>query len=151
MGVNFSPFEIGRRALHAAQLGLTVTGQNIANVNTPGYTRQAVQLSADPSLGVGRALIGTGVTIDGVRSFRDQFIDARLQTETAIAGRLTAQRDALAPVEAAFSETGQGGGLRDALNNFFGAFRDLEAHPSSVPVRTAVVQQAGELVSAFHA
>ena len=151
MGVNFSPFEIGRRALRASQLGLTVTGQNIANVNTPGYTRQAVQLSPDPSLGVTGALIGTGVTIDGVRSFRDQFIDARLQTETAIAGRLTAQRDALAPVEAAFSETGQGGGLRDALNNFFGAFRDLEAHPSSVPVRTAVVQQAGELASAFHA
>ena len=45
MGVYFSPVEIGRRALRASQLGITVTGQNIANVNTPGYTRQTVSLS----------------------------------------------------------------------------------------------------------
>src|SRR5262245_1079807 len=99
MGVNFSPFEIGRRALQAAQLGLTVTGQNIANVNTPGYSRQSVMLAAAASDGSNLRLVGTGVTIEGVRQFRDQFVETRLQTEIGIAGRLTAQRDALAPVD----------------------------------------------------
>lgn len=148
MGVNFSHFEIGRRALRAHQLGVTVAGQNIANVNTPGYSRQAVQLSATPPGGSNLRLTGAGVTIDGVRSFRDRFIESRLQSETAIAGRLTARRDALAPVEAAFDET-RGGGVSSALQRFFGAFGDLEAHPNSVPARSVVVEQGVSLAAAF--
>ena len=91
MGVNFSPMEVGRRALQAAQLGITVTGQNIANVNTPGYSRQSVMLSATAADGANLGLVGSGVTIQGVQQFRDRFVDTRLQTETAISGRLTAQ------------------------------------------------------------
>ena len=139
MGVNFSAFEIGRRALQASQLGINVAGQNIANVNTPGYTRQSVQLSATPGDGTTPRVSGTGVTIDGVRSFRDRFIESRLQTETAISGRLTARRDALAPVDAAFSETEGGGGISSAMSSFFGAFRDLEANPTSLSLRSIAV------------
>ncbi|HYJ48218.1 MAG TPA: flagellar hook-associated protein FlgK, partial [Pyrinomonadaceae bacterium] len=148
MGVNFSPLEIGRRALQASQLGINIAGQNIANVNTPGYTRQSVQLSASPNDGSSLRLSGTGVTIDGVRSFRDRFIDSRLQTETAISGRLTARRDALAPVDAAFSET-DGGGISSAMSSFFGAFRDLEASPTSLSLRSVAVDKGTELASAF--
>ena len=146
MSVNFSPFEIGRRALRANQLGLTVTGQNIANVNTPGYTRRSVQLAALPPDGSG--FVGAGVTIEGVRSYRDRFIEQRIQAETAITGRLTAQRDALSPVEAAFNE-GSGGGIQSAMQKFFGAFRDLEANPNSAPLRSIVVQQGSALANAF--
>jgi flagellar hook-associated protein 1 FlgK len=149
MGVNFSAFEIGRRALRASQLGLTVAGQNIANVNTPGYTRQRVQLSASPPDGSNLRLTGTGVTIDGVRALRDEFIEARLQTETGISGRLQAKRDALAPVEAAFNDAGSGGGLHSAMVGFFGAFRDLESHPTSVPLRAVAVAKAETLAGAF--
>jgi flagellar hook-associated protein 1 FlgK len=150
VGVNFSTFEIGRRALRASQLGLAVTGQNIANVNTPGYTRQSVQLSATPPDGSNLSLTGTGVTIDGVRSARDRLLESRLQTETAVASRLTAERDALAPVDAAFNETEGGGGIHAAMTRFFGAFRDLEAHPGSVPLRAAVVEKGSALAAAFH-
>jgi flagellar hook-associated protein 1 FlgK len=97
----------------------------------------------------GRGLnIGTGVTIDGIKGHRDQFIAARLQTETAINGRLTAERDALAPVEVAFNPADRGG-INAALNGFFGAFRDLEANPTSAAVRTAVVETGNTLASAF--
>jgi flagellar hook-associated protein 1 FlgK len=150
MGVNFSPFEIGRRALRATQFGLTLTGQNIANVNTPGYTRQSAQLAAAPPDGASRALVGTGVTIEGARSARDRFIETRLQTETAISGRLTAQRDALAPVDTVLNESGTNGGISNALTNFFGAFRELEAHPTSVPLRAVVTESGTALASAFH-
>lgn len=150
MGVNFSPFEIGRRALHAAQMGLTVTGQNIANVNTPGYSRQSVLLAASPSDGANLRLVGTGVSIAGVRQFRDSFIDSRVQTETAISGRLTAQRYALSPVDAAFNET-DGGGISSAMNSFFGAFQALETNPNSLPLRTAVVSKANSMTVAFSA
>jgi flagellar hook-associated protein 1 FlgK len=63
MAVNFSPLDIGLSALRASQLGLSIAGQNIANVNTPGYTRQEVELSPTPP--VAGQLAGAGVTIDG--------------------------------------------------------------------------------------
>jgi flagellar hook-associated protein 1 FlgK len=147
MGVNFSPFDIGRRALQAAQLGLTVTGQNIANVNTPNYSRQSVILSASPSDGSNLRLVGSGVTIDGVRQFRDQFVDSRLQTETAISGRLTAQRDALSPVDEALNENGNG--INAAINTFFGAFQALETNPNSLTMRTDLVSKANSLTTTF--
>ncbi|MDQ3820437.1 MAG: flagellar hook-associated protein FlgK, partial [Acidobacteriota bacterium] len=71
------------------------------------------------------------------------------QTETAITGRLTAKRDALAPVDAAFNET-TNSGISSAMNNFFGAFRDLEANPSSVPLRTIVAEKGTALAEAFN-
>jgi flagellar hook-associated protein 1 FlgK len=146
MGVNFSPFEIGRRALRASQLGLAVAGQNIANVNTKGYSRQSVMLSASPGAPTRGGMIGTGVTIDGVRQFRDQFVQSRLQTETAISGRFTAQRDALAPVDAVFNES-DGAGISASMQSFFGSFTALESNPTSPALRGDVVAKAGSFVS----
>ncbi len=148
MGINFSAFDIGQRALRASQLGITVAGQNIANVNTPGYTRQEIVLSASPPAGA-NLKIGTGVNIDDVRSLRDRFIEARLQTETGISGRLVAQRDALSPVDTLFSETGSS--VNNAITNFFGSFRTLESNPTSLSLRTAVIEDGKQLALAFNA
>lgn len=150
MGVYFSPVEIGRRALRASQLGITVTGQNIANVNTPGYTRQTVSLSPSANDSSNLRLTGSGVDINGVRSARDQFVESRLQSETATNGRLTAESNALTPVDAAFNDNGTGSGIQAALNNFFGAFRDLEASPGSASVRAVVADKGDVLSRAFH-
>lgn len=146
MGVNFSAFEIGRRALRASQLGVTITGQNIANVNTPGYTRQQVLL---PPIGTNLQPGGSGVNQDGIRAVRDLFVESRLNAETGINGRLEARRDALAPVDSVFSDANTGGGLQAALTTFFGAFRDLEANPNSVPLRTVTVAKAESLAATF--
>ncbi len=149
MGVNFSSFEIGRRALRASQYGMELTGQNIANVNTAGYSRKGIQQSAVPPASADVRLSGGGVSIDGVRSFRDRLVESRLQTETSISGRLTAQRDALAPVDSVLAAASGDGGIQSALNTFFNAFGDLEAHPESVPLRAAVVDAGNALGSTF--
>lgn len=148
MSINFSAFEIGRRALNASQLGMTIAGQNIANVNTPGYSRRRVQLAEASPLSLNGLNIGNGVTVTGIQSFRDNFIQARIQTESGIAGRLTAQRDALAPVETALQGS-ENGGLQNALSSFFGSFRDLEANPGSVPLRSLTAQRGVNLANAF--
>ncbi len=148
MSINFSAFEIGRRALNANQLGITIAGQNIANVNTPGYTRRHVQLVESTQTTINGYSVGNGVTVAGLQSFRDNFIQARIQAETGISGSLTAQRDSLAPVEAALQGT-DNGGLQNALNSFFGSFRDLEANPNSVPLRSLVAQRGSNLTNAF--
>jgi len=148
MSINFSSYEIGRRALNANQLGINVTGQNIANVNTPGYSRRRVQLTESAATNINGFSVGTGVTIAGVQTFRNNFIQARIQTETGIAGQLTARRDALAPVEAALQGS-ENGGLQNALSSFFGAFRDLEANPNSAPLRSLVAQKGANLANTF--
>lgn len=148
MSINFSAFEIGRRALNANQLGIEVTGQNIANVNTPGYSRRRVELVESAYQSIHGFPIGTGVSIAGVHSFRDMFIQSRIQTETGIAGRLTAERDALAPVETALQGSASGG-LQSSINAFFGAFRDLEANPNSLPLRALAGQRGAALANAF--
>jgi len=148
MSINFSAFEIGRRALNANQAGISITGQNIANVNTPGYSRQRVQLVESAPMHFNGYSVGNGVTIAGVQDFRDNFIESRLQTETGIAGRLNARRDALAPVEATLQGS-ENGGLQNSLNNFFAAFRDLEANPNSVALRASVAQKGAGIANAF--
>lgn len=148
MSLNFSAYEIGRRAMNASQLGINVTGQNIANVNTSGYTRQTVQTSEARPASFSKTAVGSGVTIDGVKAFRDQFIESRLQTETGIAGKLSAKRDALSAVETALQGT-ESSGLQNSLNGFFGAFRDLETNPASVPLRSVAAQKGAALASSF--
>lgn len=148
MSLNFSSFEIGRRALFANQLGINITGQNISNVNTPGYSRQRVLLGESAPMNFNGHSIGTGVTIQGVEAFRNRFIEARIQTETGIAGRLNAQLDSLSQVETALQGAG-GGGLQNALNGFFGAFRDLDANPNSVSLRAVTAQKGSALAAAF--
>lgn len=150
MSLNFSAFEIGRRALFANQLGINITGQNISNVNTPGYSRQRVLLGDSVPMNFNGYSIGTGVTIQGIEAFRNRFIESRIQTETGIAGRLNAQLDSLSQVETSLQGT-SGGGLQNALNNFFGAFRDLDANPNSVSIRAVVAQKGSALASAFQA
>lgn len=148
MSINFSLFEIGRRALNANQTAINVTGQNIANVNTPGYSRRRVQLAEASPMNIGGLNVGSGVTVAGIRSFRDNFIQSRIQAETGIAGRLTARRDALSPVESALQGS-ENGGLQNAIEGFFGSFRDLEANPGSLPLRSLTAQRGASLANAF--
>ncbi len=148
MSINFSAFEIGRRALNASQYGINVTGQNIANINTPGYSLRRVQLAESTTANIGGYRIGTGVSVVGVQSFRNNLIQARIYTETGIAGRLTAFRDSLAPVETALQGS-ENGGLQNALSSFFGAFRDLDANPNSVSLRAVVAQKGASIANSF--
>lgn len=148
MSINFSPFEIGRRALAFNQRGINVTGQNIANVNTPGYTRRNLT-SANPNAAFNRQLIGADVSLDGVRSFRDRFVESRLNREIGAAGRFAAESNALAPVEIVLQGT-ENSGISRAMTQFFGAFRDLEANPNSQPLRSIAARNGVNLANAFN-
>ncbi|NNE65152.1 MAG: flagellar hook-associated protein FlgK [Pyrinomonadaceae bacterium] len=149
MSINFNAFEIGRRALTANQLGIDITGQNIANVNTPGYSRRSLHLAEVASASGSRFSIGAGVSIQGIQAYRDSFIESRIQQEIGIAGYLSARRDALIPVETALHGSA-GADIQSAFADFFGAFRDLEANPDSVPLRATVAGRGQNLADTFH-
>ena len=146
MGGLFDSLSSASRALDAQRYGLDVTGQNIANVNTPGYTRREALFAAVP--GVERNSAGNGVEIVGLRTTRDQRLEQRLQQERPAAEREAATASVLATVETAIGKPGES--IDAEINDLFDAFGRLAADPTSAIERQQTVAQGSSLVSAFH-
>src|SRR6266550_5989995 len=75
--------QLSGNALNAASLGLQVTGNNIANANTPDYIRQRLVQSTQPGYPLGGLIVGLGVRIDGVQQIIDKFLDERMRGATS--------------------------------------------------------------------
>jgi flagellar hook-associated protein 1 FlgK len=153
----FSGLNTATTALWAQQRGLDVTGQNIANVNTPGYTRQRVELqsvggNAVPALYATSNQIGQGVDADSVIRIRDAFLEGRAQLESGATARLTVTDATLAQVEQAFREPGTTG-IQAKLTAVYTAWQDVANHPNdntTAGARTAVLQSTASLVGELH-
>lgn len=137
--------------LQAARAGMDVVGQNIANVNTEGYTRQRVQTSAAAPLGAGNLLdstfrVGSGVRIDGVQRLGDTLLERRLQATAADSGEAHILTTVFAALEAGVAEPSENG-LSAALNGFWSAWQDLAAQPTDDSIRGIVLEEAASLIA----
>ncbi|MCZ2825095.1 MULTISPECIES: flagellar hook-associated protein FlgK [unclassified Modestobacter] len=151
---SFSGLNTATTALWAQQRGLDVTGQNIANVNTPGYSRQRAELqsiggNAVPAMYAVSNQVGQGVDADKVIRIRDGFLESRAQIESASTARMTAQDATLAQIEQAFREPGETG-IQAKLTGVFTAWGDVANHPTEDGARTAVLQKTATLVAELH-
>lgn len=136
----FAPLSIGRQALLAHQRALQVTGHNIANVDTPGYTRQRATLTSVPPAG---DFIGGGSRVNAVEQIVDPFLDARrIASASTFAGATTA-RDLLDRVQTAFPV--QGANVGTALQQFFAAANALATHPQDLATRENLLAKAETL------
>ena len=137
-----STLSLAGEALKAQQLALQTAGHNLANVATPGYSRQSVDFVTAPPAFEGGVLLGQGVKVDGVQRIVDQFSEAQLLSLNANVGYANAQSQALTSVQDAFPTSG---GINDALSAFFGALSDLANNPSGTAERVSVVGKANAL------
>ncbi len=150
----FSGLNAATTSLWAQRRALDVTGQNIANVNTAGYSRQRVDMQAvggSPvpafySTGNG---IGGGVTADDVIRIRDVFLEGRGHTEHANNSRLAAEAAALEQVETAFREPGEYG-LQSLLSDMWDGWGDVHNSPDTDAARGQIIQQMDTLVGGLH-
>src|SRR5436853_420377 len=92
-------------SLEANQAALAVTSNNIANANTPGFTRERVVVQATPTI-TDSISIGTGVAVVGTESMRDQLIDRRLWNETSGKSDSDLTHQSLSDIETLFNESG---------------------------------------------
>jgi flagellar hook-associated protein 1 FlgK len=150
----FSGLNTATTALWAQQRGLDVTGQNIANVNTAGYSRQRAQLQSVggnvvPATYAVSKQIGQGVDADTVIRIRDAFLEVRAQTESSTTASMTVTDDTLAQIEQAFREPGDTG-IQAKLTAVFTAWADVANHPTEDGARTAVLQKTATLVAELH-
>lgn len=140
--------ESARRALMTQRLAMNVTSHNIANVNTPGYTRQRADLEATQPLKRKAGLIGTGVAVDHIGRLRNQFIDQQVRSNNQMNGDLLSQQQYLLQIEALVNEPSDVG-LNNAMSKFFNSFHELAKNPDSAGIRNIVLQQGINLTGSF--
>ena len=144
-----SSLEIARRALRAHQLTMGVIGANVANVNTPGFSRRRTYLGASAGIMTPDGTVGTGVEVTAIRRDRDMLLEGLYRQHNSAAGNWSALDQALGKVETVFPAADTDG-LGDALGAFWSAWNNLANDPAD-PGRRAVVRAAGEQVAdTFH-
>jgi flagellar hook-associated protein 1 FlgK len=130
----YDSLTMAARSLQTQQYAMGVTGQNIANVNTPGYTRRVVSFAAVPPSH------GGGVEVQDVHAARDTLLEGRLLQQVPVGSREAAVAEVLGLVETGIGAPGQA--LDARLDAFFSAYADLAESPTS-PVARRQVQEAG--------
>jgi flagellar hook-associated protein 1 FlgK len=146
----YGVMNVGQSAILTQQKAIDITGNNIANVNTPGYSRQQLVIKQGRPVRVNSLTMSTGVTSDpGIERFHDQFLGAQLVGENETLGRWEAQKEALEKAELMFDET-QGQGLSNAMEQYWSAWQDLSNNPSGVAERTTMVSTGQYLGSVFN-
>ncbi len=139
-------FYTGLRALRTSQLALRTIGQNVANVNTPGYSRQDLLLSATTPITLQRGFqVGTGVQVDTIRRVTDESLLARLRTQTGFFGKASINYSRLKEIEGIYAEPGDSG-ISSLLSGFFNSVSGLVPDPSDRALRGGVIQ-AGQSLS----
>jgi flagellar hook-associated protein 1 FlgK len=158
MGTLTSVLDIARQALIADQFGLNVTANNVANQNTPGYTREVVDFQSEDSVSLSGGTQSTGVTATET-SQRDRVLEQRVQQQTQVLAQSGAVGSALQQVENIFglsstSSTANSSAvasstLGSAINSFFSSLSSLEGSPSDT-TRQSVLSAATALAGAFN-
>ncbi|WP_456599738.1 flagellar hook-associated protein FlgK [Blastococcus sp. SYSU DS0616] len=150
----FSLLNTATTSLWAQRRALDVTGQNISNVNTDGYSRQRVDMqaiggSAVPAFYSTGSGIGGGVNADEVTRIRDAFLEGRGHTEHANSAQLTAETDAYELVEQAFREPGTTG-LQNLMADMWRGWQDVANKPEDEAARGQVLKRLETLVGGLH-
>ena len=148
MGIN-RLVDIGKSALFTAQQAISVAGHNIANVKTPGYSRQQVTLAENRPENGSPGQIGTGVHAESIRRSFDSFVEEQLLASRERLGEFTASSNALARLEPLFGDVNNQG-IGAGLNKFFGALQDVATIPSDLSARTVFLSKATALAGRFN-
>ncbi|HEX9047423.1 MAG TPA: flagellar basal body protein, partial [Verrucomicrobiae bacterium] len=161
----FGTLNLAARSLQTQMTGVEVTGQNLANVNTTGYSRQRVQISASPDVQTGIGPEGTGATATAIRQIVSSLLNNQIQSQGSTSGYWNAQQTALQSAQNALGEflsgsgatssTGAansdttGSGLSTQLTDFFSAFSALSASGSDSD-KQAAIGAAQKLAATFN-
>lgn len=143
----FGILSIASQSLEAQQEGLQVSSNNIANINTPGYTRQVASFEeqAPFSSSIGG---GGGVQVEQVQSVRDSVLGILINQQTQTQSALTSLQQQLNPVQTMFSDQG-GAGLGTAIDGFFNSLQQLSTDPTDGAQRQAVITSAQTMAHTF--
>lgn len=149
MSVMGAIFNVAGSALSVQKYGIEVTSNNIANVNTPGYTRQSPMLQPAPPEKIGNLILGRGVSFEGVAGVNDPFIETRLRDQGSKTSFFASQQDYISQIEQIFN-TGSGADVSSLMSEFWNSWHDLAASPSGTTERRILAEKSGQLAQGFN-
>lgn len=141
--------EIGKNGLTIYRVAQEVTGENIANVNTPGYSRQKVVLETAPPTTHNGFPMGSGVRIAAVERYYDGLLQKQLVNAQTTQGYDTMKSEVLQQIEPSFNEVANDN-IGTAVSNYFSAWQDLTLNPGGLAERQVVLTRAQILTDNFH-
>ena len=139
---------IGMGGLDAAQGALDATSNNIANVNTPGYTREEALFSEDGENQSGGQITGGGVTLVGLQSIRDELLNMQIQQQTSLQSAADTESSSLQQVQTYFTTTGSD--IASALSTFSSSLVELSGNSTSSSAQQGVLASGQNLAVAFN-
>jgi flagellar hook-associated protein 1 FlgK len=148
MGGLNTALNIGISGLDAAQGALDATSNNIANVNTPGYTREVPQLTEDPVTVSGAEVSGGGVSLQGLQSVQDELLDLQIQQQTSLQNSVNTESSSLTQVQTFFSNTGAD--IASELTAFSSSLTALSANSTNTAAQQSVLASGQDLASSFN-
>ncbi|HOO46079.1 MAG TPA: flagellar hook-associated protein FlgK [Deltaproteobacteria bacterium] len=132
-------------SLYSSQLAMEVISHNIANANTPGYSRQSLQVEANYPITVGPGQIGTGVKATEVTREYDDFINEQVTLKKSQYYYWEARKNAMDEIETVFNES-EGYGINHMMSEFWNAWSDLSNNPDGIPEREALLAKSENLI-----
>lgn len=138
---------IGLTGVLGHQSALNTTGNNIANANTAGYSRQEVVFETQPGQPSGAGSLGTGVNIADIRRIASSFVTEQLRSDTSLFNEQESLNGELSRLDNLLG--GETTGLNNALNNFFASLQSAAEDPAALPQRQLVLSEAQALVNRF--
>lgn len=135
--VDFSALHVALSAVRAARIGLDTTSNNVANVSTPGYTRQRMALQSSLSRETTGGLVGTGVTVADIGRVRNQLADVRVRSSASSLAYVDVRAQLLSNAETVFAEPDHG--LSQVLNDLWASFDELVLSPTDPGARHAAL------------
>lgn len=136
-----------QESLQSYQLAIDVTGGNIANVNTPGYSRQRAVFTAKGAVDVGAASAQIGVNVTSVERIYDSYLDSQVVKQSQVLGYNQTKSDFLNRVEGTFAENT--GSVSDLLNKYWNAWSGLATNPTGQVERENLLVAADSLATKF--
>jgi flagellar hook-associated protein 1 FlgK len=135
--------------LIAEQGAIAATTNNVANVNTPGYSRESpILVTSDPVV-INPLTFGSGVTLQSIESIRDPILEGQIQQQTQSEGHYSALSSALQQTQVSF--TANSGDIGTAISNFFDSINQLSTDPANLSLRQGVLTAADTLATSFNA
>jgi flagellar hook-associated protein 1 FlgK len=144
-----SILSIARTAIASHQTAMQTVSHNLANAETPGYSRQRAELTAKWPQAFGFGIVGTGATVSNVIRLRDEMLDNSFRREAGTRDAFLTRRDVLAEAEGILGEPGDSG-LTPTLDAFWNAWSDLSNNPASASSRNVVRQRGIQVASALN-
>lgn len=142
-----SILDIGRSALSSAQIGLATTGHNIANVSTPGYTRQVVQQGAVAGQSTGFGFVGKGTSVIAVNRVYDEFLSSQVLSSQSSQSQLSTFHSEISRIDNILAD--QNAGVSPALQDFFQGVQSLSSSPNSAATRQSLLSSGEALAARF--